>query len=203
MLDHRAIVDADRVVNLVLAGFGWAYVLVESLNKRVDVPTLSQQLKVREAQLMAGVIEEIEIAVLPFLSSPLQEIAIDETGEEDPEEDQYEDYAFPTVLGERAKDSLARSLRNSDDTLQQMYHMRRLPRRILRLNGCVFWCFLALAISSSIGAFFEYAFSAIPFWAELASTYTPLIPGAAAVGYGVTRHLKVQRAEENIIDSNS
>jgi hypothetical protein len=203
MLDHRAIVEADRVVNLGLAGFAWAFVLVESLTKRVDVPALSGQLKVREAQLMAGIIEEIELAVTPYLSSPLSDIAIDEAEDEELADEDDEDYLPQAVLGEGAKDSLAQTLRKSEIVLQQMYQMRRLPLRILRLNGRVFWCFLALAILSSMGAFFEYAFSAVSFWLEVASMYAPLTAGVIAVGYAVTRYLKVQRAEENIIDTNS
>ena len=112
MLEHQSIVDVDKVVNLGLAGFAWAFVLVESLSKRVDVPALKSQLDVRDAQVMASVIAEIEVEVLPYLGSPPSNPKI---GEVDDELDELEDedYDFPTVLGEGAKDALARSLRKS------------------------------------------------------------------------------------------
>jgi hypothetical protein len=177
-------------------------VLVESLSKRVDVPALKSQLDVRDAQVMASVIAEIEVEVLPYLGSPPSNPKI---GEVDDELDELEDedYDFPTVLGEGAKDALARSLRKSEVRLNQMFQMRRLPLRIHRLNGLVFWCILGIASSASIGSFVEYALIEVPYWVEVTAIAAPLTCAALAIAFAVGRHLKVQSAEENIIDTSS
>jgi hypothetical protein len=151
---------------------------------------------------MAEVIAEIEGAMLPFLGSNPAYISIDEVDEEHEDEDIPEDDEDATVLGEGARDALAKSLRRMETSLHSMYQMRRLPLRILRLNGRVFWCLFSVALSASIGAFLGYAIVPMPYWLGITSAVIPLSCAGLAVAYAVIRHLKVQSAEENIIDAN-
>jgi hypothetical protein len=204
MIDHQPIVEAERALNLGLATFGWVFVLVESLSKRVDVPALKAKLDVRDAQVMAAVVKEIENAVLPYLGAPLSNFTIDEVEDTEPEGDDAEDDEYmPTALGEGAKDALVKSLRKSEASLHLIYTMRRLPLSILRLNGRVFWCIFVVAVLASVGAFLDFVLGSTPFWLEVALTAVPLAGAAIAIGHAVMRHLKVQSAEENIIDTNS
>lgn len=201
MVDHLAIQAVEKAINLGLAGFGWVFILVESLTKRVDVPAMKERLDLREAQVMAGVIVEIETAILPHLAAPPSNFTIDEV---EGEVDQLEEveYEAPTALSERAKDALAKTLRKIGGNLDQMHQIRLLPSSIHRLNSHVFWCVLAVAILASIGLSLEYVISPLPVWVEVLTVVTPSSGATAAVFCSVKRHLKVQSAEKHIIDNS-
>lgn len=200
MLNHLPTADAEKTINLGLAGFAWVFVLVESLSKRVDVPALKGRLDVCDAQAMAAVISEIEIAVLPYLGGTTTDFQIEEA---DGTPQREEATPERVVLSEAARSALARCLRKCETSLHQMYQIRRLPKRILRLNGRVFWCIFAVAITASLGAILEYLFADPPTWVEVLATAIPICCAALAIVCAVLRHLKVQSAEENIIDANS
>jgi hypothetical protein len=204
MLELTPNFDIVRTLDLGLAGFAWVFVLVESLNKRVDVPALKARLDIRDAQVMAGVIAEIEAAIVPFLGSAPADILIDENEDEFSGEDseQIEDET-PAFLGEAARSALARSLRKSEAELNCMYEIRRIPLRVLRLNGRVFWCVLCVALSASAGAFIGYLIVPMPNWLGFSTLAAPLACAGLAVVFSVMRHLKVQSAEESIVDANS
>lgn len=199
MVDHLALANVAETFDLGLAAFAWAFVLVESLNKRVDVPALKARLDVCDAQVMAAVISGVEIDVLPYLGGGTTDFQIDETGATTPDGDGRS----LLVLSEAAKSALARSLRKFEIRLYQMYQIRRLPRQVLRLNGQVFWCIFAVAISTSVGALLENVVPGLPVWMNVSAIVVPVCCAALAIIFAVLRHLKVQCAEENIIDTSS
>lgn len=199
MLEAPSILDPSKVINLALAGFAWTFVLVESLSKRVDVPALKAQLNIRDAQVMAVVVDEIEVAILPHLPVSSQLFL-----ESEDDDDGIEEIPEGIVIGlsETCKDALTRSLRKSEDNLHSMFKIRRLPRLIWRLNGCVFWSVFGVAVLASLGLALEYEIPHISSGVTTLSIVVPLCCAGVATMFAVLRHLKVQSAEENIIETN-
>ena len=192
------LVEIARNLNAGLAVFSWPFVVFDSLSKRVDVTALKDKLDLRDAQLMALVIAEAEAAILPFLwtSPPLHTLDI---GAEDGIAENEEDEG-PVALGDNAKDALARLLRKSEVRLNLMYTMRCLPQRILRLNGYIYRGILCLALLSTTGATLEFLWPQMPNGIAIGTLIVTLIPAAIAVVLGVIRQMRLQNAEQSIID---
>lgn len=132
VLTAEVVRNADASIGMLALLF----VLFDSLNKKADVVSLKERLQLRQSQLLGKVIENITIAIAPFL----------ERSENFAYESDYITAPAPT-FGETVRNSLTEAIRNSESELAQLREVRRLPRTIHALNSAVFWLIVGVTVA--------------------------------------------------------